>query len=199
MGDRECVDADIDACLVVARRGDQQGFTGIYRLLAGRVAGYVRGRGVLEVDDVTNDVFLGAFQNLDTFNGQASEFRSWLFSIAWNKSVDWHRSSPRRPMPVDVSSTAAQAQAIDRSTDEQLDHVLADERVDVLLAALTPDQRDVLMMRIVADLSLEETAAALRKPTGAVKSLQHRALESLRRKINAPVSDIDSPTIAGVT
>lgn len=196
MGNRDRVDTEIDVYLDFARRGDQRGFTGLYHLLAGRVAGYVGGRGVHEVDDVVNEVFLGAFGNLDTFTGRAPEFRSWLFSIAWNKSADWHRSGHRRPTPVDVHTQAAGSLPIDTSTDEQLDCTLAVQRIDTLLGDLTADQRDVLMMRIVADLSLEETAAALGKPTGAVKSLQHRALESLRRKITQPVSGTGPTTIA---
>lgn len=189
MGDRERVDTEIDVYLEAARRGDQRGFTGLYRVLAGRVAGYVRGRGVGEVDDVVNEVFLGAFQNLGTFTGQAPEFRARLFAIAWNKAADWHRSTSRRPTPVDVHAEPAVSKPTDRRDDEQIHSVLADQRVDALLATLTTDQRDVLMMRIVADLSLEETAEALGKPTGAIKSLQHRALESLRRNIETPVSD----------
>jgi RNA polymerase sigma-70 factor (ECF subfamily) len=52
-----------------------------------------------------------------------------------------------------------------------------------LLADLTPDQRHVLALRVIADLSLEQVAAATGKPVGAVKALQHRALATLRRKI----------------
>jgi len=52
-----------------------------------------------------------------------------------------------------------------------------------LLADLPPDQRDVLLLRVVADLSIEDTAAALGKRPGAVKSLQHRAMASLRRTL----------------
>jgi RNA polymerase sigma-70 factor (ECF subfamily) len=57
---------------------------------------------------------------------------------------------------------------------------LGDERVARLLAALAPDQRDVVLLRIIADLSIEDTAAALGKRPGAVKALQHRAMRSLR-------------------
>ena len=193
MGGRDRLDTEIDVYLDAARRGDQRGFTGLYRVLVGRVAGYVRSRGVLDVDDVVNEVFLGAFQNLGTFHGHAPEFRARLFAIAWNKVADWHRSTPRRPTPVDVHTEPSRSNPIGFRTDEQLDSALADQRINALLATLTSDQRDVLMMRVVADLSLEETAEALGKPIGAIKSLQHRALDALRRNISTPVSD-DVPT-----
>ena len=60
---------------------------------------------------------------------------------------------------------------------------LGDERVQAVLAGLAPDQRDVVLLRIVADLSIEETATALGKRPGAVKSLQHRAMRTLRSRV----------------
>ena len=65
---------------------------------------------------------------------------------------------------------------------------LDDQKVDELLQTLSPDQREVLLMRVVADLSLEQTAAVLGKRVGAVKALQHRALASLRRVMDRAVS-----------
>lgn len=66
------------------------------------------------------------------------------------------------------------------------DHALANlgtERVRRLLEELTPDQRDVLTLRVLADLSVEQTAATLGKPPGAIKALQHRALAALRKQL----------------
>lgn len=61
---------------------------------------------------------------------------------------------------------------------------LVSERVHVLLAALAPDQRDVLLLRILADMGVEQVAEALGKTQGAVKALQRRGLEALRREIS---------------
>jgi RNA polymerase sigma-70 factor (ECF subfamily) len=170
-------DDELGIFLNQARRGEQTGFTGVYHCLAGRVAGYVRGRGVGDVDEVVNDVFVGAFRNLSTFDGDAVRFRSWIFGIAHNKAADWHRASHRQPrtIPLDGQSFAGVA-----GVDAALDSI-GSGTVSELLAALTDDQRDVLLLRVVADLSLVETAEALDKPVGAVKSLQRRALASLER------------------
>ena len=54
------------------------------------------------------------------------------------------------------------------------------ERVEALLSDLTDDQREVLLLRVVAGLSVEETAQAVGRPAGAVRALQHRALARLR-------------------
>jgi RNA polymerase sigma-70 factor (ECF subfamily) len=61
---------------------------------------------------------------------------------------------------------------------------LSGDRVNELLASLSPDQRDVLLLRVIADLSIEDVAAALGKRQGAIKALQHRALASLRRQLD---------------
>lgn len=58
---------------------------------------------------------------------------------------------------------------------------LARERVDALLDRLSPDQREVIALRVVADLTVEQTAAALGKSYEAVKTLQGRGLAALRR------------------
>ncbi len=68
---------------------------------------------------------------------------------------------------------------------------LGNDRAAALLAGLAPDQRNVLLLRVVADLSIEETALALRKSPGAVKALQHRAVASLRRSLS--VTEAVSP------
>ena len=60
---------------------------------------------------------------------------------------------------------------------------LGDERVRAVLAGLPPDQRDVVLLRVVADLSIEDAAAALGKRPGAIKALQHRAMANLRKRI----------------
>ena len=68
-----------------------------------------------------------------------------------------------------------------------------------LLQTLTPDQRSVIALRVIADLSLEETATILGKRVGAVKALQKRGLERLRRQLDQAVSSPSQPTITGLT
>ena len=173
-------DDALNRYLDIARLGDQAGFTGLYRTLSGRVAGFLRGRGVDDVDEVVNDVFLGAFRNLHTFEGDAARFRSWLFGIAYNKAADRHRSTRSRPRTTALDTSTNDLVAVEA---RDLDWS-GDDNVSQLLSGLTPDQRDVLLLRIVADLSLAETAETLDKPAGAIKALQHRALATLARTIS---------------
>ena len=182
------LDYQIQLGLDAARRGAEAGFTELYRLLAGKVAGYLRGRGVVEFEDVTNDVFLGAFRSLKTCEGGPSEFRAWLFGIAWNKSADWHRSNARRPATFDSGGDRLPEIVGGNCEDEAL-AALAGQGLEAALASLTDDQRNVVALRVIADLSLGQVSDIMGTPIGAVKSLQHRALAALRRNLLArPVS-----------
>ena len=185
-------DDALQRCLVLARGGEQDGYTAVYRCLAGRVAGYVRGRGVDDVDEVVNDVFLAAFSNLSTGPADAAGFRSWLFTIAHNKAVDWHRARRRRPVTVELGERPIMGGDVDAEALASL----GSANVAVLLALLSDDQCNVLLLRVVADLSLAETAEVLGKPIGAVKSLQHRALAALARAMS---NEAVSPNATGAT
>ena len=174
---------DFDHVIAQARRGSPDAFQALYGDLVRPVAAYLRNKGVTEVDDVTSDVFLAAFTTLDSFSGGQAEFRSWVFTITHRRIVDHWRRTARSPALVELTadedgtpSPAAEIGALD---------ALSTERVHDLLNRLTDDQRDVLLLRIVADLTLEQTAEVLGKPAGAIKSLQHRGLAALRKIFDA--------------
>lgn len=161
-----------------ARAGSDVAFEVIFHELAPVVAGYLRLNGAREVDELTNEVFAQVHRGLKGFAGDWGGFRSWVFTIAHHRMVDSARRAKRRPLEAygDVAEEASTGD-VER---EALD-ALSEEHLHELLGVLSPDQRQVLLLRIVADLPLEEAAVTLGKTVGAVKSLQHRALAALRR------------------
>jgi RNA polymerase sigma-70 factor (ECF subfamily) len=152
----------------------------LYDDYAGRVLGYLRAQGAHEPEDLTSEVFLRVFDRLPQFAGDEPHFRSWLFTIAHRILIDDVRRRQRRPQTT-VLGVDVEARAMGDVEHEALANVGA-EWADALLASLPPDQRAVVALRVTADLSLEQVARILGKRVGAVKSLQHRALESLRRR-----------------
>jgi len=153
---------------------------------------------VRDVEDVVNEVFLGAFHGIGSFDGDSAQFRSWIFGIASNKAADWHRTRYRRPTIVDEPDRALRAIQGGDAEVEAVDRIQSAEAV-ALLAQLSEDQRNVLLLRMIAGLSLRETAEALGKPVGAVKSIQHRALATLKRSISVQaVSDQHVSAITSV-
>jgi RNA polymerase sigma factor (sigma-70 family) len=166
--------------LEAARGGVPLAFERLYADLAPAVAGYLRGQRALEPEDLTSEVFLGVFRGLGTFHGGEPQFRSWVFTIAHRRLQDERRRISRQPHLAELSTeTGRPAGDVER---EALD-ALGEQWVIELCARLSPDQRTVLLLRVVADLSAEEIAKITGKTAGAVKALQRRALEALRKQL----------------
>jgi RNA polymerase sigma-70 factor (ECF subfamily) len=178
------VQDDLAWALERAREGDSRGFHALFRTLGPSVVGYLRARQVDDPDGIANDVFVRAFGKLDTFSGGGGEFRSWLFAIAHNAAIDNARAR-RRPTATTLEAAPEPATAADDVPDAADAHLGA-ARVGALLGLLSPDQRDVRLLRVIADLSVAETAQTRGKGEEAVKQLQRRALAALRRRISSP-------------
>jgi len=166
--------------LSAAQSGSPWALERLYRELAPAVAGYLRVQGAAEPDDLTSDVFLNVFRRVGTFSGSEDKFRSWVFTIAHHRLVDERRAIARRPLLADRDPAEVWTSAVGDVEGEAMRR-LSEDRVRRLCDKLSPDQRDVLLLRMVADMSLEQAAEALGKSTGAVKALQHRAVASLQR------------------
>jgi RNA polymerase sigma-70 factor (ECF subfamily) len=165
-----------------ARTGSAVAFEQLYRAMAGQVSSYLRWHRASDPDGLTNDVFLQVHRNIDGFEGDEQHFRSWVFTIAHHRMIDDRRRSHRQPR---VDGDAGIDEHV--GTGDVEDDVLAwlaQDRIRELLAVLSSDQRDVVLLRIVADRSVEDVARILGKREGAVKALQHRALAALRRHID---------------
>lgn len=165
-----------------ARAGSCRAFEQLYRTMAGQVASYLRWHRASDPDGLTNDVFVQVHRNLGAFKGDEQGFRSWVFTIAHHRMIDDRRRANRQPR---VDGEAGVEDHV--GTGDVEDDVLAwlaHDNVRDLLAVLSRDQRDVVLLRIVADLSVEEVARMLGKREGAIKALQHRALNALRRHID---------------
>jgi len=122
-------------------------------------------------EDVMAQVYLEAFAGIRRYRDRGRPFAAWLLTIARQRAVDALRKRQRELRRLSTQTPPA-----------------ADEEVQltessVLLGALetlTPEQREVLHLRFVEDLSLEQTAAVMGRSVGAVKALQHRAILRLR-------------------
>lgn len=167
-----------DSVLVAAQAGAGWALERLWRAFSGPVAGYLRLQGAIESDDLTSEVFLGAFRSIGGFSGDEAAFRSWLFTIAHRRVIDARRAAGRRPRLAELEEAPArpgldlEAEVLTRA---------ATERVRALCGRLAPDQRDVLLLRLVGGFTVEEVAATLGKSPGAVKALQRRGLLALRR------------------
>ncbi|WP_426004663.1 RNA polymerase sigma factor [Paenarthrobacter sp. NyZ202] len=153
-------------------------FTAAYNNFAGQVCGYLRARGVDDPEAVTQDVFLAFHPKLQGLHGGLQGARTLLFTIAHARMVDHYRRKERMPEAAPYQPELDGRRA--PSAEEQAVGALG---VTGLLEELATEHREVLALRVVADLSVEETAAIMGKSQGAVKQLQRRALGALRKRV----------------
>jgi RNA polymerase sigma-70 factor (ECF subfamily) len=170
--------------LRAAREGASWAFEAIYRDLAPAVFGYLRGQGAAEPEDLVSEVFVGIVRSLERFEGDERAFRTWVFSIAHRRLIDERRRLSRRlEAPTDpVEMTNLVTGTLVGNVEEEVMEVLG-SGVRGAMNALTQDQRAVLLLRVLADLSVAEVASILGKSQGAVKTLQRRGLRSLVRQL----------------
>jgi RNA polymerase sigma factor (sigma-70 family) len=165
--------------LFAARAGAEWAWARIYEELAPSLTGYFRGQGCSEPEDLVAEVLLQVVRGLDGFSGPEPAFRAWVFTIAHRRMVDDVRRRARRPVvpaePAVVDRAAGEGGDVTEDAFAGLDL----ERVQAAIAELPGDQRSVLLLRIVGDLTIEQIAEAMGKRPGAVKALQRRALRKL--------------------
>jgi RNA polymerase sigma factor (sigma-70 family) len=175
-------EGDFLGVLNAARRGSEEAWIALYRDLAPRVIGYLRGQGAPDPEDLAGEVFVDVVRALHRFEGDEHHFRSWVLSITHNRLVDARRRWMRRPFdPLPPEVIALHGAAGD--TEDDALGALGYEEVLRMLGDLSPDRRDVILLRTVGDLSIEQVATILNKRPGTIRVLHHRAIAQLRRKL----------------
>jgi len=170
-----------DDVLAAAQAGAGWAFEVLYRDLSPAVTGYLRLHGAAEPDDLASETFLGVFTGLAGFSGDEDALRAWVFTIAHRRLIDDWRRRSRRPRIADDDTDLAGRVGGDVEDDVLVR--VGTESVHRLCAQLPDDQRAVLLLRILADLTVEQVAQVMGRSVGSVKALQRRGLRSLRDRI----------------
>ena len=165
-----------DQVLVAAQAGAPWAFEQLYRDLAPSVTGYLRLHRAVEPDDLASETFIGVFTGLNGFTGDEAALRAWVFTIAHRRLVDDWRRRSRRPQVSDDPGDLTELCGGDVEDDALVG--LGTETVHRLCAELPDDQRSVLLLRILADLTVEQVAQAIGRSVGATKALQRRGLRT---------------------
>jgi RNA polymerase sigma-70 factor (ECF subfamily) len=148
-------------------------------------------------DDVVQEAFIKAHRDIHRFNGQ-SQLGTWLYRIAINQALDTVRKKTRTerwlsflsPVAGDDSSLPALPEGeVAPVASLGLERADMRERIGSALVELSAEHRAVVQLRLIDELSLEETARLLRCKPGTVNSRLHYACEHLRRKLNRRTVD----------
>jgi RNA polymerase sigma-70 factor (ECF subfamily) len=166
-----------------AQQGDQAAFAEIYEQHQPAVFRYVyyRVADVSVAEDLTSAVFTRLVEKIDGYRYRGRPLLAWIYTIARNVVVDYHRRAERsRVVPLDTQ-LADDSLDVERAVERRL----AESRLAAAMAELTEEQRQVILLRFIEGMSCEEAGRLLDKSTGAVKALQHRALAALARILGA--------------
>lgn len=158
------------------KRRDAQAWSDVFEehhvLVFRSVLAQVRDTPVAE--DITAQVFLEAMQGIGRYRDRGKPLSAWLLTIARHRSTDWLRRQRREQQALSREAALAPAET----------HAALPGDAYALLEPLTPEQREVVALRFIEGLSLDEVASATGRSPGAVKSLQHRALRQLRSALS---------------
>jgi len=144
--------------------------------------GYFRVRGVGNPEDLVGETFVQLARNLSSFDGDADSFQSWVFMIAHHRLSNHKRRFARKPEA--LTDTPLDDGRRGRSAEDEALATMSSTASLEMLSRLTPDQRNVIALRYVADLSVNKTAQIIGSSPSAVKQPTRRALGRLRQEIS---------------
>jgi RNA polymerase sigma-70 factor, ECF subfamily len=180
------------ALLASARAGGQAALDQIFRTYHPRLLRYLRAQQQPTVaDDLAAETWLAVAGGLARFRGDEAGFRAWLFTIARRRLVEHHRRELRRrtePLPPDrLDRPVERGWGGDPAT-ITLDHLGAQQAVALLVADLTPDQAEAVLLRVIGGLDVAEVAGIMGRSPGNVRVLCHRALTRLATSAGSQVA-----------
>jgi RNA polymerase sigma-70 factor (ECF subfamily) len=179
---------DIQALSARAAQGDAAATERLLRLLHPMIRRYCRARlgrfagADHTADDVAQEVCLAVLSALGRYRDEGRPFESFVYRVAANKVADAQRAAyrnaiPQAELPEQASETPGPEEHAEAASDA--------DQLRALLEHLPPAQRELLVLRVAAGMSAEETGRALGMTAGAVRVAQHRAMQKLRTLIPA--------------
>jgi len=162
-----------------AQKGNSEGFGALYDHYMAPIYRFIlmKVSSRQEAEDLAHDVFMSAWQNIHSYTPQGHPFSSWLYQIARNKVIDHYRL--KKPT-ADIENIDSSFIKVLDASEQNIDFGFNLVKVRQAITKLTPDQQDVVIMRFIEDLTHQEIAAALERSEGAVRLLQHRAINNLK-------------------
>ena len=165
-----------------AKAGDPGALTAIYERYSAAIYRYIYFRvGEVELaEDLQAEVFLRMLEGIHRYEDRGWPISAWLYRIAHDRTIDTiRRRRNRQQVPLETWSGTCEGP--DGTVEVRLDH----EELKRMLEELTDDQRQVIHLRFMGEMSVQEVASALGRTEGSVKALQHRGIQSLARRYSA--------------
>jgi RNA polymerase sigma-70 factor, ECF subfamily len=167
--------------------GDPQAVEQVFRELQPRLLRFLRSQESRSADDIAADVWLAVATGISRFDGDWSDFRAWVFAIARNRLADHRRTGARRRTDVVDSATFEHHHADDAPDDEALDKISAQQAATLIATVLAGDQAEVLLLRVLGDLDVDQVASMMQRTPNWVRVTQHRAVRTLAKRLGPKI------------
>jgi RNA polymerase sigma-70 factor, ECF subfamily len=173
--------------LAGAQAGDEASFAALWRSFNPPLVRFLGGMADPDdAADVASTVWLEVVQGLGRFRGDENGFRAWIFTIARRRTIDLRRAGRRRPQrTLDRDDDADRRVGPAPDPASLIETRSATDDAVALIGSLPPDQAEVLLLRVVADLDVATVAHMLGKRPGNVRVLAHRGLRKLAELLEA--------------
>jgi RNA polymerase sigma-70 factor, ECF subfamily len=183
------VGQEFDAVVAAAASGEHAALTALFRAYQPMLLRYLRGQAPSVAEDVASEVWIAIARHLERFVGDELGFRRWMFTIARCRLIEARRKQARQrtaPAAPEVIDTVDPAEGHRRSAEHNdpatavVDLISAQEAIATIVARLTPDQAEVVLLRVVAGFDVAEVAEIMGRSPTSVRVLCHRALRRLK-------------------
>ncbi|MET8124361.1 RNA polymerase sigma factor [Streptomyces sp. NPDC005065] len=175
-------DAELEAAVERAQAGDEDSFAIAYRIVQPGLLGFLRGLVGEDAEDVASDAWLEIARDLGRFRGDGAGFRGWTATIARHRALDHLRRQKSRPRGSLNEQDLLEMPGAQDTAGEALE-LLATERALELIATLSQDQAEAVLLRVVVGLDGPAAARVLGKRPGAVRTAAHRGLKLLAQRV----------------
>lgn len=176
------IGAGFGGYLADARAGDEYAFAVLWRDLNPALLRYLRVVAPATAEDTAADVWLEVCRGLGRFRGDEAGFRSWVFTVARMRAIDAARQAARRPVRPLPPDQLPDRPAADDPAGAALEAQATREAL-ALIAALPPDQAEVVALRVIAGLDATQVGEIVGKRPGTVRVLAHRGLRRLAQHL----------------
>lgn len=174
--------------LVAAQAGDDRSIEWLFVRLHPRLLRFLLVHEIRAADDIAGEVWLAVATHIAGFDGGWPEFRAWFFSIARRRLADFRRTAARRrtdPVEAKVFELRPTAETTEQRALETLS---GQEAAKLIASTLGTDQAEVLLLRLLADLDVDQVAQVMNRTSNWVRVTQHRALHNLATRVGEKIA-----------
>jgi len=173
--------------LAGAQRGDEHAAQSLFVQLQPRLLRFLVAQEPRAADDIAAEVWLAVATRISQFEGTWVDFRAWFFTIARRRLADHRRTAVRRRTDVVDSEVFELRPARENPEQAVLDSLSGQEAARLITSSLSGDQAEVLLLRLLGDLDVDQVAGVMQRTPNWVRVTQHRAIRNLARLIDGEI------------